>query len=79
MPGVCLGCEGGRLAALAVGWSVAPAAARWLAAFLCGISPYDALTFVAVPVVVIAIAALACLVPARRAATVDPLTALRGG
>jgi ABC-type lipoprotein release transport system permease subunit len=36
-------------------------------------------TFVAVPIVIIAIAAIACLVPARRAANVDPLTALRAG
>jgi putative ABC transport system permease protein len=52
---------------------------RLLSAFLYGISPHDALTFVAVPIVIVAVAAIACLVPARRAARVDPLTALRAG
>jgi putative ABC transport system permease protein len=62
-----------------VGLGVALAGARSLSAFLYGISPHDALTFVSVPIVIIGIAAIACLVPARRAAKVDPLTALRAG
>ena len=61
------------------GLGAALAGARLLSAFLYGISPYDALTFVGVPIVIVAIAAVACLVPARRAARVDPLTALRAG
>jgi ABC-type lipoprotein release transport system permease subunit len=50
---------------------------RWLSTFLYGISTHDVMTFVAVPIVILVVAAAACLVPARRAAQVDPLTALR--
>jgi putative ABC transport system permease protein len=62
-----------------VGLAAALVGVRLLSAFLYGISPHDALTFVAVPIVIVAVAAVACLVPARRAAKVDPLTALRAG
>jgi putative ABC transport system permease protein len=62
-----------------VGLAAALAGVRLLSAFLYGISPHDAVTFVAVPSVIVAIAVIACLVPARRAAKVDPLTALRPG
>jgi predicted lysophospholipase L1 biosynthesis ABC-type transport system permease subunit len=62
-----------------VGLGAAVAAVRLLSSFLYGISPHDALTFVGVPIVIVAIAAVSCLVPARRAARVDPLTALRAG
>lgn len=62
---------------VATGLAAAFAAVRLLSAFLYGISPRDAVTFVVVPVVVVAAAAVACVVPARRAAKVDPLTALR--
>lgn len=62
-----------------IGLALALAGARLLSAFLYGISPYDGLTFAAVPIVIVLVAAVACLVPARRAATVDPLTALRTG
>jgi ABC-type antimicrobial peptide transport system permease subunit len=62
-----------------VGLAAALAGVRLLSAFLYGISPHDVLTFVAVPMVIVAVAAVACLVPARRAAKVDPLTAIRAG
>jgi len=46
-------------------------------ALLPGITPHDPLTFVGVPVVLIAISTLAALLPARRAAATDPVVALR--
>jgi predicted permease len=61
------------------GLAVAQAGVHLLSTFLYGISPHDTLTLVAVPIVVLAAAAVACVVPARRAAKVDPLTALRAG
>ena len=64
---------------VAIGLAAALAGVRLLSAFLYGISPRDALTFVAVPITIVGVAAVACLVPARRAAKVDPLTALRAG
>jgi predicted permease len=60
-----------------LGLGVALAGARMLSAFLYGISPHDPLTLVAVPIVIVAVAAIACFVPARRATKVDPLVALR--
>jgi predicted permease len=59
------------------GLASAMAGVQLLSSFLYGVSPHDTITFVAVPVVIVAIAVLACLVPARRAAKVDPITALR--
>jgi predicted permease len=53
------------------------ALARTIAAQLYGITPHDALTFTAVPIVLALIALAACLGPARRAAKLDPLTAMR--
>jgi putative ABC transport system permease protein len=50
---------------------------RSISTFLYGVSPHDPLTFAAVPIVLGLIAALACFVPARRAARVDPVTVLR--
>ena len=51
--------------------------ARGVAALLFGIAPLDPATFAAAPLVVAAAAVAACLAPARRAAGVDPMTALR--
>ncbi len=66
-------------AGVAIGLAAAMAGVKLLSEFLYGVSPYDALTFAAVPVVIAAVAAVACFVPARRAAKIDPLTALRIG
>jgi putative ABC transport system permease protein len=48
-----------------------------LSSMLFRVEPTDGVTYVAVSSVLLAVAALACLVPAMRAASVDPMTALR--
>jgi hypothetical protein len=65
-------------AGVAVGIGASLALTRYLAAFLYGISGYDATSFVAVGIVLLSVSALSCIVPARRAAQVDPMEVLRG-
>lgn len=65
----CIGSAIGLGAALALG--------RVVASLLYGVSPADTLTFLAVPGFLLLIALVACLVPARRAASLDPIGALR--
>jgi putative ABC transport system permease protein len=50
---------------------------RFAASLLYGVSATDPLTFIVVPTLLLAVAALAVLLPARRAARTDPLRALR--
>ena len=50
---------------------------RWLEALLFEVDPLDPLTFTVVPLVLLTCALFACWMPARRAAKVDPLVALR--
>jgi len=64
-----LGAAAGLAAALALG--------GFAATFLYGIPATDPLTLLSVPLLLLAIAALACYLPARRATRVDPLLALR--
>jgi putative ABC transport system permease protein len=61
----------------AAGLVAAVALTRSLSALLYGVTPYDELTFVAVPLGLVLVAAAACAAPARRAARLDPLRALK--
>jgi len=62
---------------LAVGLVAALMGGRLLQDFVFGISPFDPLTFVAVLVVVMSAATLACYIPARRAVKTQPAVVLR--
>jgi ABC-type antimicrobial peptide transport system permease subunit len=68
-----------RLAGIgvAVGLGAAAVLMRLMKSLLFGISPLDPLTYATVPLLLIAAAALASYVPARRAAAVDPVETLR--
>jgi ABC-type antimicrobial peptide transport system permease subunit len=66
---VGIGVALGLIASLALG--------RVIATQLWGVSAYDPWTLVSVPVVLLVTGLVACWLPARRAASVDPLVALR--
>jgi len=53
------------------------ALSRVMRSVVFGIRPYDPLTLIGAAVLMIAVAALAAWIPARRAAKVDPMEALR--
>ena len=71
--------QGARLAApgIAAGLVAALAVTRLMDTFLFEIQPTDPLTFVGVSALLVAVALLACYLPARRATRVDPIVALR--
>jgi ABC-type lipoprotein release transport system permease subunit len=50
---------------------------RLMTNFLYGVSPFDPITFVAVPIVLALVALVASWLPARRATQVNPMEALR--
>jgi len=87
---VALGARGGQVlrdivakgltlvvAGLGLGLAGALALSRLLRSLLFGIDAYDPATFTGVAVVLLGVGLLACVLPARRALRVDPLTALR--
>jgi putative ABC transport system permease protein len=71
--------QGLRLAAvgLVLGLLAALAMTRAMKSLLVGVSPTDPITFAAISVFFLGVAILACWLPARRAAGVDPVVALR--
>ena len=62
---------------LAAGLCAALAAARALDAMLFGVTWLDGLTYFGVAALLFAVSAIACFIPARRAASIDPMQALR--
>jgi predicted lysophospholipase L1 biosynthesis ABC-type transport system permease subunit len=64
---------------IAAGLWIAFAVSRSLTTVLYGVNPHDFATFIVVPAILAVVTAIACVVPARRAARVDPLKALRAG
>lgn len=64
---------------LLVGFVLAAALAAFMGTFLFDVKPWDPVTFLGIPALLLAVAALACWIPARRAATVDPIKALHYG
>jgi putative ABC transport system permease protein len=71
--------QGGRVAVagLAVGLLAAVAGSRLLGAILFGVSATDPATYAVVTAALLAVSLVACWLPARRAARLDPLEALR--
>ena len=67
------------LAAIGIGVGIAGAFAvtRYLTTLLFGVKPFDVITFAVVALALAIVVFVACLVPARRAAKIDPLEALR--
>jgi putative ABC transport system permease protein len=70
--GVVLALAGAGLGIVGALW-----ATRFLAGQLYGVDPLDPATFVAVPLVLLVVAATASYLPARRAARISPIVALR--
>lgn len=64
-------------AGVGIGLFAAVGATSLLSSFLYGVSRTDAATFVALPLILAAVALVASYLPARRAASVDPMVALR--
>jgi putative ABC transport system permease protein len=62
---------------IAIGLAGASAATRFLGSLLYDIKATDPLTFAGVSVFLLIVALMACYIPARRAASTDPMTALR--
>jgi len=62
---------------LAIGLAVAIVLTRVMSTLLFGLGPTDAFTFATISIGALAVALLACYIPARRATKVDPLVALR--
>jgi ABC-type antimicrobial peptide transport system permease subunit len=51
---------------------------RFIAAMLYGVTPYDTITYLAVPIVLLSVATAASFAPALRAARLDPIRLLKG-
>ena len=66
------------LSGVAIGLLAASLAARFLASLIYGVSPYDPLSFVGAPAILVLLALAACAAPSIRAVRVETLKSLRG-
>jgi ABC-type antimicrobial peptide transport system permease subunit len=73
-------CQGMTVAAtgLGIGLLASAALSHFIAAMLYGVTPYDPLTYLTVPIILLSVASAACIAPALRAARLDPIRLLRG-
>ena len=62
---------------VAIGLAGAAATSRVLSTLLCGVGASDPATFVAIPLLLLALAAVACYLPGRRVYRIDPVDAIR--
>ena len=62
---------------IVIGFVGALALTRLLESLLFGVGPTDPVTFAIIPMLLFAVALLACWLPARRASNIDPMEALR--
>jgi ABC-type antimicrobial peptide transport system permease subunit len=67
------------LGGVVIGLAVAVVATRMASSLLYGVTPTDPATFVGIPLLLVGVTAFASYLPARRAARIDPVTALRFG
>jgi ABC-type antimicrobial peptide transport system permease subunit len=70
--GLILNCAGG-----VIGLALAGGLSRWISSLLFGVTPFDSLTYAASGALIAAAATAASYIPARQAATVDPMETLR--
>jgi ABC-type antimicrobial peptide transport system permease subunit len=64
-------------AGVAIGLPAAFLLSRVMGSMLFGVTTHDPVTFTALPILIVAVTSLACYLPARRAARVDPVVAIR--
>ena len=62
---------------IAIGLAIAFATMRFMSALLYGVSAHDPMTYVTITFAVVIVALLACYLPSRGAAEIDPALALR--
>ena len=65
------------LSGILIGIVIGLALTRFMSSLLFGVSASDPLTYLTVALLLLVVAVAACLIPARRAARVDPIVALR--
>lgn len=65
------------IAGVAIGLPVAFLMSRVMSSMVFGVTTHDPLTFTSLPILIVAVTTLACYLPARRAARVDPVVAIK--